>query len=37
MHIKMATRQIEMLTLDGAKIAIAASEEKAREIGVDMK
>ena len=32
----MATKQIEMLTLEGAKIAIAASEKKAKEIGVDM-
>ncbi|KAH8602322.1 hypothetical protein B0O99DRAFT_680454 [Bisporella sp. PMI_857] len=32
----MATKQIEALTLEGAKIAIAASEKKAKEIGVDM-
>ena len=32
----MATIYVELLTLDGAKIAIAASEKKAREIGVDM-
>jgi uncharacterized protein GlcG (DUF336 family) len=32
----MATKQVEFLTLDGAKIAIAASEKKAKEIGVDM-
>jgi len=32
----MATKKIEALTLEGAKIAIAASEKKAQEIGVDM-
>jgi uncharacterized protein GlcG (DUF336 family) len=32
----MVTKHVEMLTLEGAKIAIAASERKAREIGVDM-
>ena len=32
----MATKQVEFLTLEGAKIAIAASEKKAKEIGVDM-
>lgn len=32
----MATKQIEFLTLEGARIAIAASEAKAKEIGVDM-
>lgn len=32
----MATKHQEMLTLEGAKIAIAASEKKAKEIGVDM-
>jgi uncharacterized protein GlcG (DUF336 family) len=32
----MVTKQQELLTLEGAKIAIAASEKKAREIGVDM-
>lgn len=32
----MATRSTESLTLVGAKLAIAASEKKAKEIGVDM-
>ncbi|CAL3971437.1 unnamed protein product [Diplocarpon coronariae] len=32
----MATRMQEQLTLEGAKIAVAASERKAEEIGVDM-
>lgn len=32
----MATKQVEFLTLEGAKLAIAASEKKAKEIGVDM-
>lgn len=32
----MATKTQEQLTLSGAKIAVAASEKKAREIGVDM-
>ncbi len=32
----MTTKIQEQLTLEGAKIAIAASEKKAREIGVDM-
>ncbi|CZR64832.1 uncharacterized protein PAC_14731 [Phialocephala subalpina] len=32
----MATKHQELLTLEGAKIAVAASEKKAREIGVDM-
>ena len=32
----MATKSVEMLTLEGAKLAIAASEKKAKEIGVDM-
>lgn len=32
----MATKYQETLTLEGAKIAIAASEKKAKEIGVDM-
>jgi len=32
----MATKVVETLTLEGAKIAIAAAEQKAREIGVDM-
>ena len=32
----MVTKIQEQLTLEGAKIAIAASEKKAREIGVDM-
>jgi hypothetical protein len=32
----MATKHQEMLTLDGAKVAAAASEKKAKEIGVDM-
>jgi hypothetical protein len=32
----MATKHQEMLTLEGAKIAVAASEKKAMEIGVDM-
>lgn len=32
----MVTKHVELLTLEGAKIAIAASEKKAREIGVDM-
>ena len=32
----MATKHIEALTLEGAKIAITASEKKAKEIGVDM-
>jgi len=32
----MATKHIECLTLEGAKVAIAASEMKAKEIGVDM-
>ena len=33
---KMATKTQELLTLEGAKIAIAAAEKKAKEIGVDM-
>lgn len=32
----MATRTQEQLTLEGAKIAIAAAERKAKEIGVPM-
>jgi hypothetical protein len=32
----MATKNQELLTLEGAKIAVAAAEKKAREIGVDM-
>lgn len=32
----MATKNVEHLTLEGAKIAIAASEAKAKSIGVDM-
>lgn len=32
----MATKRVELLTLEGAKIAMAAAEKKAREIGVDM-
>jgi len=32
----MATKTQELLTLEGARIAAAASEKKAREIGVDM-
>jgi uncharacterized protein GlcG (DUF336 family) len=32
----MATKYVELLTLEGAKIAVAASEKKAQEIGVDM-
>jgi uncharacterized protein GlcG (DUF336 family) len=32
----MATKHQEMLALEGAKIAVAASEKKAKEIGVDM-
>lgn len=32
----MATKTQEQLTLTGAKIAIAAAEKKAREIGIDM-
>lgn len=32
----MATKNVELLTLEGAKIAVAASEKKAKEIGVDM-
>lgn len=32
----MATKYLETLTLEGAKIAIAAAEAKARDIGVDM-
>ncbi|KAE8451769.1 hypothetical protein EG329_003226 [Mollisiaceae sp. DMI_Dod_QoI] len=32
----MATKHQELLTLEGAKVAVAAAEKKAREIGVDM-
>lgn len=32
----MVTKHIEVLTLEGAKIAVAACEKKACEIGVDM-
>ncbi|KAE9371075.1 DUF336-domain-containing protein [Stipitochalara longipes BDJ] len=32
----MATKTQELLTLQGAKIAVAAAEKKAKEIGVDM-
>lgn len=32
----MATRTQEQLTLEGAKLAVAAAQKKAREIGVDM-
>jgi hypothetical protein len=32
----MATKTQEVLTLEGAKIAVAAAEKKAKEIGVDM-
>jgi uncharacterized protein GlcG (DUF336 family) len=32
----MATRIQEQLTLEGAKIAVAAAEKKSREIGVPM-
>ncbi|KAH6718017.1 hypothetical protein DL95DRAFT_385768 [Leptodontidium sp. 2 PMI_412] len=32
----MATKAQEQLTLEGAKIAMAASEQKAKQIGVDM-
>jgi uncharacterized protein GlcG (DUF336 family) len=32
----MATKNQELLTLEGAKIAVAAAEKKAKEIGVDM-
>jgi uncharacterized protein GlcG (DUF336 family) len=32
----MATKHVELLTLEGAKIAMAAAEKKAKEIGVDM-
>ncbi len=32
----MATKQQEQLTLSGAKIAVAAAAQKAKEIGVDM-
>lgn len=32
----MATKTQEMLTLEGAKIAVTAAEKKAKEIGVDM-
>jgi len=32
----MATKQIETLTLEGAKIAIAASEAQAKKMGIDM-
>jgi len=31
-----ATKQVELLTLEGAKVAIAASEKKAKELGIDM-
>merc|ERR1712225_195065 len=32
----MATKTQEQLTLEGAKIAVAAAEKKAKQIGVDM-
>jgi uncharacterized protein GlcG (DUF336 family) len=32
----MATKTQELLTLEGAKIAVEAAEKKAKEIGVDM-
>ena len=35
-NLDMATKIQEQLTLEGAKIAVAASEKKAKEIGVDM-
>ena len=36
MQIIMATKNQELLSLEGAKIAVDAAEKKAREIGVDM-
>lgn len=32
----MATKTQEQLTLEGAKLAVAAAEKKAKQIGVDM-